>query len=380
MNLFNSVIGHLSLKNTLSQIIQHNTMGHAYLFIGKEGSGALPLALSFAKLLVSLPPQANYNIENIIETNVYKRANSLTHPDLHFIYPTIKKKDKNNISSEYIKEFRSFIQENPYNNYYQWLQYIEAENKQGNIPAEECNEIGKIVSIKPYESKYKVLLIWMPELLGKEGNKLLKIIEEPPANTIFLLVAERKELILETILSRCQIIQVSNYSNSEIIDGLTTLYQIPTEQATQIAAIVEGNFNTAISLIHNQPSEWLELIKNWLNFTITNNIEKQIILIEEMATLGREKQKQLLIYFLHLIELTVRIHITNNNHLFSNQDEQVFVEKLSKLISFQQKKYLVELINNNIYFIERNANAKILFQAFSIQIFHLINKNELISV
>ena len=324
--------------------------------------------------MVSLPPQANYNIENIIETNVYKRANSLTHPDLHFIYPTIKKKDKNNISSEYIKEFRSFIQENPYNNYYQWLQYIEAENKQGNIPAEECNEIGKIVSIKPYESKYKVLLIWMPELLGKEGNKLLKIIEEPPANTIFLLVAERKELILETILSRCQIIQVPNYSNSEIIDGLTTLYQIPTEQATQIAAIVEGNFNTAISLIHNQPSEWLELIKNWLNFTITNNIEKQIILIEEMATLGREKQKQLLIYFLHLIELTVRIHITNNNHLFSNQDEQVFVEKLSKLISFQQKKYLVELINNNIYFIERNANAKILFQAFSIQIFHLINK------
>lgn len=380
MKLFNKVIGHESLKNTLTQIIQQNTIGHAYLFIGKEGSGALPLALSFAKLMVSLPPKMAFNLENIIETNEYKRANSLTHPDLHFIFPTIKKKDKNNLSSDFIQEFRTFIQENPYNNYYQWLQFIEAENKQGNISAEECNEIGKIVSIKPYESKYKILLIWMPELLGKEGNKLLKLIEEPPANTIFLLIAERKELILETILSRCQIIHVPSYTATEIMDGLTNLYQTPTEQATQIAAMVEGNFNTAISMLQNQPSEWLELIKNWLNYTLTNNVEKQLNLIEEMATLGREKQKQLLTYLLHLIELTIRIQIANNAQVFLNNDEQKFVEKLSKLISFQQKKYLVELINNNIYFIERNANAKMLFQAFSIQIFHLINKNELISV
>ncbi|MCX8481134.1 MAG: hypothetical protein ORN58_04360, partial [Sediminibacterium sp.] len=301
MKLFNKVIGHESLKNTLTQIIQQNTIGHAYLFIGKEGSGALPLALSFAKLMVSLPPKMAFNLENIIETNEYKRANSLTHPDLHFIFPTIKKKDKNNLSSDFIQEFRTFIQENPYNNYYQWLQFIEAENKQGNISAEECNEIGKIVSIKPYESKYKILLIWMPELLGKEGNKLLKLIEEPPANTIFLLIAERKELILETILSRCQIIHVPSYTATEIMDGLTNLYQTPTEQATQIAAMVEGNFNTAISMLQNQPSEWLELIKNWLNYTLTNNVEKQLNLIEEMATLGREKQKQLLTYLLHLI-------------------------------------------------------------------------------
>ena len=371
-------IGHHYLKQQLLHIITENKIGHAYIFDGKVGSGALAIALSFAKLLVSLPYNDPYSMNDIIQSNEYRRANLYIHPDLHFSFPTIKKGDKKNISSEYIDKWREFLQKNIYSSYFDWLEFIGAENKQGNITVEECTEINHIISLKSFESKYKVLLMWMPELLGKEGNKLLKLIEEPPLNTVFLFVTERKELILETIISRCQIVKVPTYTNEEIISALLNLHNQTKEKAEKIAHIAKGNYYSALLLLDDSNTEWLVLIKNWLNFAITNQIEKLYETIEEIIKLGREKQKQFLNYFLHLIELTIQFRIHEN--IFFSDEEKDFTIKLENMLTTKQKEILMIETNKNIYYIERNANAKILFNAFSIKLFHLIKKNELISV
>ena len=137
------------------------------------------------------------------------KANQLVHPDIHFSYPVITKKaGEKPISTDFITEWREFVATNPYGNVYDWLQFIGAENKQGNITADECNDIIRKLSLKSFESEYKILIMWMPEFLGKEGNKLLKLIEEPPPNTLFILVAENEDLILPTIVSRCQLVKI----------------------------------------------------------------------------------------------------------------------------------------------------------------------------
>jgi DNA polymerase-3 subunit delta' len=207
--LLRDIIGQEKLKHQLVEMVQHQRLSHALLFVGPEGSGALPLAIAFAQYLVSSPATTNQVLDMfadpdalakqvhtfnepdaIADLPAYQRANQLMHPDLHFSFPTITEKPgQKNISANFIEQWREFVQGYPYGNVFDWLQFIKAENKQGNISADECTEIIKKLSFKSFESPFKVLVMWMPEYLGKEGNKLLKLIEEPPADTIFLLVA-----------------------------------------------------------------------------------------------------------------------------------------------------------------------------------------------
>ena len=206
---FKDIVGQQSIKQHLIEMVEQNRLSHALLFLGKEGSGALPLALAFAQFVVCQPAASpvvedlfggmsaleskpSYlSPEALTTLESFNRAENLVHPDLHFTYPVVPRKsgDKPK-SSDYGAEWREFVTTSPYSNAYDWLQFIGAENKQGNITADECNDIMRQLSLKSFESAYKVLVLWMPEYLGKEGNKLLKLIEEPPANTLFILVAE----------------------------------------------------------------------------------------------------------------------------------------------------------------------------------------------
>ena len=226
---FEKIIGQKGTKEQLIQMVQHNRLSHALLFLGKEGSGALSLALAFAQYIAceqvngkikktnpeaSLFGEATPEIAEPLDMHdscgvcsACTKANQLVHPDIHFSYPVIPRKSGDKpVSTDYINEWREFVSINPYGNVYDWLQFIGAENKQGNITSEECNDITRKISLKSFESEYKVLIIWMPEYLTKNGNKLLKLIEEPPPNTLFLLVAENEDLILPTILSRTQVV------------------------------------------------------------------------------------------------------------------------------------------------------------------------------
>lgn len=389
--LFSDVIGQSATKQHLAEMVEHNRISHALIFVAKEGAGGLPLALAFAQYLVSLPaeapvvedlfggmtalaPSQGYiSPEKIVEQPAYQRASQLIHPDLHFSYPVIPRKagDKP-VSTDYIAEWREFIQQYPYGNAYDWLQSINAENKQGNITAEECNRIIHELSLKSFESKYKVLLLWMPEYLGKEGNKLLKLIEEPPANTIFLLVAESEEAILPTILSRCQLVRIPALTDADIEEALITRAGADAQKAKQIAAIAEGNYREALQQLQHADEDWQSLLREWLNAILKTGPAAQVKFSDEISTLGREKQKQFLRYFNHLLELSIRMRVLGEDAVNHGAAEKDFANRLNKIASVSQQEAIIEELDRAAYYIERNANGKMLFQALSIKLYHII--------
>jgi len=388
---FKDIVGQQTIKSHLVEMVEQNRLSHALLFLGKEGSGALPLALAFAQFVVCQPTAApvvedlfggmsplenkpSYISPDELENQEsFQRAEKLIHPDLHFSYPVILKKpgDKPK-SSDYITEWREFIKESPYSNAYDWLQFIGAENKQGNITAEECNDIMRQLSLKSFESEYKVLVLWMPEYLGKEGNKLLKLIEEPPANTLFILVAEDEEQILPTILSRCQLVKIPALENKEVELALIERANASKETAAQVAAICEGNYREALQLLQHNEEDWQSLLKEWLNSTLRGGPIKQVKFSEDISKLGREKQKQFIRYFNHLIGQSIRIKILGGDAFAIAESEKDFALRLNKIASVSQQQAIIEELDKAAYYIERNANGKMLFQALTIKMYHIL--------
>jgi DNA polymerase-3 subunit delta' len=397
--LFRDVIGQQAVKQHLAEMVEQNRLSHALLFLGKEGSGALPMALAFAQYIVSLPQPspvvedlfggmtalepipAFIHPDDIISQPAFQRANQLIHPDLHFTYPVISKKSGDKpVSTDYIAEWREFIQLYPYGNVYDWLQFIGAENKQGNITADECNDIIRQLSLKSFESEYKVLLLWMPEYLGKEGNKLLKLIEEPPPNTLFILVAENEEQVLPTILSRCQLIKIPMLDNRDVEEALTERAKAAPGTARQIAGICEGNYREALQLLQHADEDWQSLLRDWLNATLKGGPMAQVKFVEEVSKLGREKQKQFLRYFNHLLEQSVRIKVLGADQVMLVDNEKDFAQRLNKIASVSQQQAIIEELDRAAYYIERNANAKMLFQALTIKLYHIIQNKTLILI
>ncbi len=393
--LFSDVIGQTTVKQQLLEMVQQNRLSHALLFLGKEGSGNLPLALAFSELVSLLPlqekpgglfegdslpfPDSLATIDEWMKQQpAFKKANELMHPDIHFSYPVIPKKSGDKpISTDYIREWRNFISKNPYGNAYDWLQFIGAENRQGNITAEECMEIMHKLSLKSFESEYKVLVMWMPEFLGKSGNKLLKLIEEPPENTVFILVAENEDLILPTILSRCQLVKFPHLTAAEVAGGLLLDETVEPQQALQIAAIAEGNFREAQLLIRSAENDWIAVLSDWLKVIIRKMAAAQLKWIDEISKAGREKQKQLLLYFNHLIELSIRMKVLGEN-INATEKEKDFSQRLNKICSVSQHQVIIEEINKAVYQIERNANPKLLFHALTIKLYYIIQDKTLI--
>ncbi|MEO6894956.1 MAG: hypothetical protein ABI136_07930, partial [Ginsengibacter sp.] len=237
------------------------------------------------------------------------------------------------------------------------------------------------LSLKSFESNYKILIMWMPEYLGKEGNKLLKLIEEPPPDTLFILVAEDEKAILPTILSRTQLIKIPSLDNEEIKSALITGYNIDSLKASQIAAVAEGNYREALQLLQNPEEDLQSQVRDWLNIIVKNNIISQIKWIEEISRIGREKQKTFLKYFIHLLEQAVRSSYLNEESLKNLPEKDVdFSVRLNKICSFEAKVAMVEELEKAVYFIERNAHAKMLFHSLTIRFFHIIKDNSVILV
>lgn len=390
-------------------MVHQNRLSHALLFLGKEGSGALPLALAFAGYVnlssysgsaggsasVSLFGEADANpndqpseIKTPSEADAWmqqhpgwSKVSALVHPDIHFSYPVIPKKSGDKpVSTDYIREWREFIRQYPYGNNYDWLQFIGAENKQGNITVNECNDIIHKLSLKSFESRYKILLMWLPEYLGKEGNRLLKLIEEPPEDTLFILVAENEELILPTILSRTQLVKVPALESKDIEIALAERGKLTATQARQIALISEGNYREALQLLQHSGDDWQGLIRDWLNVILKTDLPGQVKWIEEISRMGREKQKQFLLYFNHLLQQAIRVAIIPGISDQLPETELDFVKRLNKRISIHQHQAIIEELDQATYYIERNANAKLLFHALTIKFYHIIAKNEIVEM
>lgn len=393
---FKEVIGQQQVKRHLAEMVNQNRLSHALLFLGKEGAGALPLAIAFAQYIVcekvnhkaaqdgpslfggDLPP-AEMLYDACGVCTACRKAAELVHPDIHFSYPVIPKKTGDKpISTDFINEWREFVSQSPYGNVYDWLQFIGAENKQGNITAQECNEIIHKLSLKSFESGYKILIQWMPEYLGNEGNKLLKLIEEPPANTLFILVAENESLILPTILSRTQMVKVPPLAPADIEEALITKAKIDGDKARQIASVSNGNYREAGQILQHSGEDWQALLRDWLNAIMKNGPVAQVKWIEEMSRQGREKQKQFLRYFNHLLGQAIKMQVMQGANFPISGDEKDFALRLNKMAGLEQQQAMIDEIDRASYYIERNANAKMLFHALTIRLYHIIADKSLI--
>ncbi|MFT3703369.1 MAG: hypothetical protein QM802_13415 [Agriterribacter sp.] len=402
--LFKDVIAQDDVKNHLIQLVHQNRLSHALLFLGKEGSGALPLALAFANyvslissadgesqaanslfgeaLPAAVKPENWQDADKWIQqVPGYTKVEGMVHPDIHFSYPVVPKKSGDKpLSTDYIVEWREFVKQYAYGNAYDWLQFIGAENKQGNITAYECADIIRKLNLKSFESKYKILLMWLPEYLGNEGNKLLKLIEEPPPNTLFLLVAENESLILPTILSRTQLIKVPPLLPNEIQAALIERANTAPEQARQIAWVCEGNYHEALQLLQHAGEDWQSVLREWLNAILKTGPVAQVKWVEEISRQGREKQKQFLRYFNHLLQQSIRLQIIPGFSEQLPEGERDFAARLNKIAVLDQQQAIIEELDKASYYIERNANAKLLFHALTIKLYHIIAKKEVVEL
>ncbi len=375
-------------------MVKGNRLSHALLFLAKEGTGGLPIALAFSQYLVCEkvnPAENGTSLFGEVEPVVIPddacgqcpsclKAAGLIHPDIHYSYPVVPKKSGDKpVSSDYITEWREFVKKEPYAGVFDWLQRIGAENRQGNITAAECKEIGRKLNLKSFESRYKILVMWMPEYLGNEGNKLLKLIEEPPADTVFLLVAQEEAKILPTILSRTQLVKIPQLENKEIADALLKA-GTPAETAQKVASMSDGNYHEALQLVQHADNDWEEMIRSWLNATLKSGPAEQVKWSNDAAALGREKQKQLLRYFNHLLEVSIRLPILGKDQLHVAENEIDFALRLNKLTSLEQQQAIIEELDKAVYYIERNANPKILFQALTIRLYHIIRNKAIAEI
>lgn len=396
---FSDVIGQHAVKQHLVEMLQHNRLSHALLFLGKEGCGSLPLALAFTQYITcdkvqnkGVATSSLFGFEEAPTTSgdapltdscgvcpSCLKARQYAHPDIHYSYPVISRKSGDKpTSADYAQDWRGFLQLYPYGNVYDWLQNIGAENKQGNITSDECNDIIRKLNLKSFESEYKILLLWMPEYLGKEGNKLLKLIEEPPANSLFILVAENEEGILPTILSRCQLVKIPQLEHSDIEAALQTRSNTPPETAQQVAAIAQGNYREALQLLQHAEEDWQSFLSEWLKVIIRQMLPEQLKWLEEVSKLGREKQKQFLRYFNHLLGQSIRLKVLGADGIPMPEKEKEFALRIGKIASVSQQHAISRELDKAIYYIERNAHAKMLFHALTIKLYHIIQDKALI--
>lgn len=365
---FEQIIGQDTARRLLLQMAGGERLPHALILLGPPGSGKKTLALALAQYVLCESPTQQ---DACGVCRSCQKVEKLVHPDVHFSYPTV---GTNATSEAFLPQWRSAIQENPYFDANDWLQRIGAENKQGNITKEECVNIIRKLSLKTFEGTHKMLIMWLPEYLGKEGNRLLKMIEEPPEQTIFILLAENSDLILNTILSRCQTVRLDALSDDEVIKGLQIRSTAQPEAAAGIAHLANGNLNEALKLAANHENDYARMMLDWLRKCYRGNGVDLVQWSEGIAEIGRENQKQFVKYTLHFLREFMTLLLTGNERVRLQPQELETARNLTKVLAFDQIEGMAKLLNDCYYFIERNANPKILFLDASIQMHQLIRR------
>lgn len=379
---FSTIIGQESVKQQIVRSVADKRVPHAILLQGQEGSGHLSIAVAFAQYLNC---ENRLNNDSCGECSSCVKSRQLIHPDIHFTYPVISVKGGKSIqkprSADFIEEWRKTFTENPYLNIQDWIESLEAENKQGNISVEECHEIIRSLNFKSFESIYKIYIIWMPEFLKDAGNVLLKSLEEPAANTIFILVANNQEQILNTILSRVQMMKVPRLKDEEIIFQLENKLGVSVKEAHAIARQVDGNLNEALKLAKNSEDDNEKLYLLFLRICLKGSHEGKTLIdfCEKVNTdLGRENMKGLLRYGLDLMrEVFVLEHIGEAKARLT-ENEMKLALYMNQRLSFNSKEEIIKQLEESCFHLERNANPKILFMNLGIFLSHLLKRNEVI--
>lgn len=370
---FKEIVGQVEVKSHLIETVKSGRISHAQLFLGPEGSGSLALALAYAQFITCESPDEDDSCGQCSSCRKYSR---LIHPDLHFSYPFFAK-HKDDTAISFLEEWRDAFLGNPYISLDEWRDQLDAENKQANINIAECHQIIKKLSLKPFEGDYKVLIMWLPEYLDKEGNTLLKIIEEPPQKTLFLLVAQNQDQILNTILSRTQLVKINRLKGDDIVNHLEEKYEIANERALQIAYLSEGNMNMALRLLREETNNNFSLFSEWLRMCYGNKGPQIIDFVETAAKLGRENQKNFLRYGMNLLRECLVVLSGAEALVHLPKAENEFVSKFCRTINLSKAEGMFNELEKAHYHIERNANPKILFLDVSLQLVRILKFNTL---
>ena len=365
---FKEIVGQETIKQKLLTTVKENRVSHAQLFLGPEGSGSLALAVAYAQYISCENKSDN---DSCGECNSCRKYQKLVHPDLHFSYPFFAK-HKDNTALTFIDQWRKAFLKNPYLNLDEWRTYLEAENKQANINIAECHQIIRKLSFKPFESEYKILIMWLPEYLDKEGNTLLKIIEEPAQKTLFLLVAESQDDILNTILSRTQLVKIPALKDADVQTYLEQHHQTE-HMAAQIAYLSNGNLTAALHMISRDDSSYHEFFARWLRLCFTNDGLKLIDFTEQLAKLGRENQKNFLQYGLCFIRECGMLLSGAGSLVHLPEKELVVAQNMAaKVLTLAMVEVIADELDKAHYHVERNANPRILFLDVSLQLVKIL--------
>ena len=354
---FRNTIGLHDVKKHLIDSVQRGFVPHARMFHGPEGVGKLPLAIAYARYLNCENKGAEDSCGNCPSCHKFDK---LMHPDLHFVFPVVKSK----VSDEFLPAWREFLNGHAYFNLNDWLNFINAENAQGVIYAKESDEIIRKLNLKVYEAPYKIMIVWLPEKMHDAcANKLLKMIEEPPENTVFLLVSEDLENVLPTIQSRCQPLNIRAIEHDEMVDSIRSVYGLQEEDAKSVAHIANGSFLKATSIIQSADDNkyFFSLFKEMIRSSVSRNIKAIRSVASEMASIGREMQKSYLLYCLRLFREFFISNLNEPAMIYLNGEEQTFGERFAPFINEKNIQQFNDEFQLAYRQIEQNGNAKIIF-------------------
>ncbi|MCW2117938.1 ATP-binding protein [Flavobacterium sp. 7A] len=380
--LFSNILGQEHIKNHLTQSASSGRIPHAQLFVGPEGCGTLTMAIAYAQYILC----NNQNGENTGENAACNlKFDKIAHPDLHFVYPTVttdevKAKPK---SIDFITDWRQFVIEQPYGGLFDWYAVLGVKNKQGEIRVDDAQEILKSLALKSYEGGHKIMIVWMADKLNTAAsNKLLKLLEEPPEKTVFILISENEEDIIQTIRSRCQILHFNGLSQSVIAEALVANEQVEEKLALKLAHQAQGNYNKALHLLHDDSEDhpFEEWFVTWVRAAFqakkdASAIHDLITWSEKIAALGRESQKKFLDFCIEMFRQALLLNYEAPSLVYFEPKVPKF--KLEKFAPFVNGNNITEIydeIGEAMYHIERNGNAKIILTDLSIKLTRLIHK------
>lgn len=379
---FSEILGQDHIKNHLIKTASSGRIPHAQLFIGQEGSGTLPTAIAYAQYILcgnSGPDNENGN------TSCNLKFQSISHPDLHFIYPTVTTEDVKTKpkSLDFIQNWRNFIQETPYGGLFDWYKTLGVQNKQGEIRVEDAQEVLKSLALKSYEGGYKIMIIWMADKMNiAASNKLLKLLEEPSDKTIFILISENEESIIQTIRSRCQVLHFNGLSEQVIADALVSKENLESNVALKIAHQAQGNYNKALHLTKNDEDEYPfeQWFVTWVRaaFKAKGNaaaIQDLITWSEQIAGLGRESQKKFLEFCIEMFRQALLLNYQAPSLVYMEPKVEKFkLENFAPFVNGNNINDIFKELSDAMYHIERNGNAKIILTDLSIKLTRLIHK------
>lgn len=364
--LFTQIPGLDSTKSRLLRAIQSRHIAHAQLFFGNEGGASLALALAYCRYLHCENRQPADSCGKCASCRKYDK---LIHPDLHFVFPvaTTKKVESKPLSQDFYPEWRAIVIQHPYFNLSDWLNHINADSKQGNISVDESREVVKKLSMKAFEGEFKILLLWLPEIMNiQSANALLKILEEPPPQTIFLLVCQDRKRLLATIISRLQMVQIPPFEDEAVQQHLQAKFSLSAAEAQQIAYLANGSMNEAYRVRYDAPNDLHEWFRAWMRECYGGRIKELIMRTDDFATWGKEEQKKLLLYGLGVCRESLVFQSGEGDLLRLSGDKLAFIKGFASTMNLDKLESLYKLLNEALYHLERNASVKITFLDMSL--------------